>query len=1007
MPFSGPQSDNHMTNKILMLALMISVQQFCFAQNKKQTVHAVASRSFYQTKLQDGDATYFTPENFKITSDGKADVSDELQRAINEVKINYNFGIVFIPDGIYRISKTIYIPTAVRVIGYGPKRPVIVLADNAPGFQQAYPDDKGNAKYMFWFTSSIPKDGQPVPDAGASTFYSAMSNVDLRIGKGNPSAVALRTHFAQHSFISHVDIDAAGGKAGMFDVGNEMEDVRFFGGDYGIYTFKPSPGWQFMMVDTYFEGQRKAAIRSQESGLTVVRMTVKNVPTVIEVNPDFYEKLFIEDSRFENISGPALVISNENNAYTQVSLRNVDCRNVPILTRFRNSGRQIERAGSIYRVKTFNHGLQMDSVNAKPVHTTTHDIEALKALPAPTQKDIPDFPDIKTWVNLKALGAKGDGVTDDTEAIQKAIDQYDAIYVPQGWYRITEPLKMKEKTALIGLNPVSTQFILQDNTEKFGSFGPPRPMLESSKGGANILTGIGISTAASNTRAVGLKWMAGANSYVNDVKFLGGHGNIARKRPGQEALSNASHTGNELHWDTQYWSLWITNGGGGTFKNIWTANTFASAGTYISNTSTPGRIYAMSVEHHVRNEVRFKNVSNWKVYALQLEEESKESSNCQPLEIESCDNLVFANLYMFRVIRVNTPYPHSIRSWNNRKLEFLNVHNYSQTKYPATVPLYDVNSGMEVRPWEFNRLVIDNPKPRPIDLQPGKVVQLAKGFEFADGICRDSKGNVYFSESRARRIYKWSVETNALSLVADFPWEPLSLGVDTKDSLLVVFKYVPKPGYIRHGRPETFPNPPDAAGTSFSGWGNSGFTTKVYSINVDKPEETIRPLLWLPLGKKKDVVKTLNPSNRRRDSGDFLKVSTNLFNACWVAPDMVTIVPQVYDLARSNALIEGYPGKVVYGADEYLKRTFRFTVGPKGHLSDPQLFAEKGEFSSAVDNQGNVYIADGQIYVFDPSGKEINVIETPERPATIVFGGKNNDTLFITGRTGLYAIKIK
>ena len=29
----------------------------------------------------------------------------------------------------------------------------------------------------------------------------------------------------------------------------------------------------------------------------------------------------------------------------------------------------------------------------------------------------------------------------------------------------------------------------------------------------------------------------------------------------------------------------------------------------------------MSVEHHVRNEVRFKNVSNWKVLALQLEEE--------------------------------------------------------------------------------------------------------------------------------------------------------------------------------------------------------------------------------------------------------------------------------------------------------------------------------------------------------------------------------------------------
>lgn len=987
-----------------MLVLIVSVQQMAIGQKKKSIGRLPESKSFYQMRLNDADGTYFTPENFNITNDGKTDVSDELQRAINEVKTNFNFGIVFIPEGIYKISKTIYIPTAVRVIGYGKKRPLIVLADNAPGFQEQDPQDKGNAKYMFWFTSSIPKEGQPFPDAGASTFYSAMSNVDLRIGAGNPSAVALRTHFAQHSFISHVDIDAGNGKAGMFDVGNEMEDVRFFGGEYGIYTFKPSPGWQFMMVDTYFEGQRKAAIRSQESGLTIVRMTVKNVPAVLEVNPNFYEKLFIEDSHFENVSGPALVISNENNAYTQISLRNIVCKKVPVLARFRESGKQIAGQGEIYRVKALHHGLQMAAIDAKPVHTTTQDIETLKTVPAPVAKDIPAFPEISSWINLKTQGAKGDGVTDDTKAIQAAIDQYDVIYVPQGWYRITGTIRLKEKTVLIGLNPVSTQFILLDNTEAFGSFGSPRPMVESSEGGNNILTGIGISTAASNSRAVGLKWMAGANSYVNDVKFLGGHGNISRKRPGQEAANNSSHVGNEQHWDTQYWSLWVTNNGGGTFKNIWTANTFASAGAYVSNTATPGRIYAMSVEHHVRNEVRFKNVSNWKVYALQLEEESKESPNCQPLEIESCDNMLFANLYMFRVIRVSTPYPHSIRSWNNRRLEFLNVHNYSQTKYPSTIPLLDVNSGIEVRPWEFNRLVIDNPKPRSIDLQPGKVVQLAKGFEFADGICRDSKGNVYFSESRARRIYKWSAGTNTLSLVADFPWEPLSLGVDTKDSLLVVFKYVPKQGYIRHGRPETFPNPPDAAGTSFSGWGNNGFGTKVYSISPDRPEETVRSLSWQPLGKMKNILKTLNPSNRRRDSGDFLKVSTNQFNSCWVAPDGVTIVPEVYDLARSNALVEGYPGKVIYGSDEYLKRTVRFNVGPKGHLSEPQLFAEKGEFSSAVDGEGNVYIADGQVYVFDASGKEIGMIETPERPSTIVVAG---DTLFITGRNALYAVKLK
>jgi hypothetical protein len=997
-----------MLHKILALVLIISVQHTGIAQKKKTVAKVSESKSFYQAKLQDDDAIYFTPENFKITNDGKTDVSDELQRAINEVKTNFNFGIVFIPEGTYTISKTIYIPTAVRVIGYGQKRPVFVLANNARGFQEEYPDDKGNAKYMFWFTSSIPKPGQPIPDAGASTFYSAMSNVDLRIGEGNPSAVALRTHFAQHSFISHVDIHAGNGKAGMFDVGNEMEDVRFFGGDYGIYTFKPSPGWQFMMVDTYFEGQRKADIKSQESGLTIVRMTVKNVPTVIETNPNFYEKLFMEDSRLENITGPAFVISNENNAYTQISLRNIDCKNVPVLATYRISGKQIKRSDAIYKIKTFNHGLQIADLSAKPIHTTIQDIETLITFPEPAKKDIPEFPDIKTWANLKSLGAKGDGITNDTKAIQKAIDEHDVIYVPQGWYRVTETIRMKEKTVLIGLNPVATQFIIEENTEAFGSFGSPKAVLASSKGGSNILTGIGISTGASNSRAVGVKWMAGADSYLNDVKFLGGHGNITRKRPGQNAANNASHVGNEQLWDSQYWSLWITDGGGGTFKNIWTANTFATSGTYVSNTTTPGRIYAMSVEHHVRNEVRFKNVSNWKVYALQLEEERKESSECQPLEIESCANMVFANLYMFRVIRVSTPYPHSIRSWNNRQLEFLNVHNYSQTKYPSTVPLLDVNSGKEVRPWEFNRLLINDPvKPVKPESSIGKVVQLAKGFEFADGICRDSKGNVYFSESRGRRIYKWSTASNALSLVADFPWEPLSLGCDKKDNLLVVFKYVPKPNYLINGKAEAFPNPPDAAGTSFSGWGNNGFGTLVYAMNPDQPEETMHLLEKVPLGKVSKIDKTLNPSNRRRDSGDFSKVSTNQFNECWLAPDGVTIIPVVYDLARSNALIEGFPGKMVYGADEYLKRTVRFNVGSNGHLTDPQIFAEKGEFSSAVDRDGNVYIADGQIYVYDPSGKEINLIETPERPSTIVFGGENNDTLFITGRNGLYSVRVE
>lgn len=250
------------------LTLLIFFHHNSFSQTQKASHQK--SQSFYAKQLMDSDAVYFTPENFHIKADGSMDVSDILQQALYDLKTTHNFGILFLPEGKYLISKTIYVPQAIRIIGYGANRPLIVLKKNSPGFNEIDSSAKGKAKYMFWFIHSVPKPGHKPGDAGAGTFYSAMSNVDLEIENGNPYAVALRTHYAQHSFIAHVDIHINNGFAGMFDVGNEMEDVKFFGGEYGIYTTKPSPGWQFMMVDTYFEGQRRAAIKTQEAGLTIV-----------------------------------------------------------------------------------------------------------------------------------------------------------------------------------------------------------------------------------------------------------------------------------------------------------------------------------------------------------------------------------------------------------------------------------------------------------------------------------------------------------------------------------------------------------------------------------------------------------------------------------------------------------------------------------------------------------------------------------------------------------------
>lgn len=494
--------------------------------------------------------------------------------------------------------------------------------------------------------------------------------------------------------------------------------------------------------------------KSQESGLAIVNMQVKNVPMVFDIEDNYWEKIFIENARFENISGPAFNIAVENNSNNSITLRNVWCSNVPVLAAFKRTGEQTRVSYRKYYVKSFDHGLQMESLVDTPEYKTLLSAEPVDKLPAAVQSVLPALPPMSEWKNLRALGAKGDGVTDDTEAIQKAIDTYDVIYVPSGWYQVSRPIKMRPSTRLIGLHPFSTQFRLGESTPAFSGFGTPVAVLESYKGSDdNILNGIGISTGAFNYRAVGLKWTAGSGSYVNDVKFIGGHGSMWKPVAGQKAPrwswgprevstpdKPVREQGMDQAWDTQYWSLWVTDGGGGIFKDIWTANTYASNGFYAENTSTEGRIYAMSIEHHVRNEVRFRNVSNWKVYCMQTEEETVESSECQPVEMDGCRDITFANLYMFRVIRVVRPYHSAVRLRGCSGIEFLNVHNYAQTKYTTDIAVFDQNKGIEVRPWEFSRLIVKGDEQQTGLTSSDGVRMLAGDFDFTEGIACDSKG---------------------------------------------------------------------------------------------------------------------------------------------------------------------------------------------------------------------------------------------------------------------------
>jgi hypothetical protein len=1004
-------------------------------------LHGVASAAFAASviapRLDDPKAAYLIAPEFGAHADGISDDSAALQAAIDKAGSGPGEGILFVHSGRYRLTRTVYVWPGVRVIGYGAARPVFLLAANTPGFQNGvgvmvmFTGGRARAgggrgfRVPFPPPDSVPPN-DAIADAGAGTFYSAMSNIDFEIGDGNPAAVAIRFHVAQHAYLSHMDFHIGSGLAALTEIGNEAEDLHFYGGRYGILTDKTSPAWQFTLIDSEFQGQREAAIREHEAGLTLIRDAFRDVPSAIAIDPQYSDQVWVKDSRFENISGPAVVISNEKSPLTEIGFENAVLKNVPVFALLRESGKKVAGKGPAYRVKNFNYGLIVPGEGTTGAIGMIYDATPLSAMPAPLARAIPALPPAEEWVNVHSLGIAGDGTTDDTLAIQKAIDGHRVLYFPSGHYIVSDTLTLKPDTVLIGLHPTLTQFDLPDGSPAYRGVGPPRAVIYAPPGGSNILSGFGVMAGGVNPRAVDVLWCAGAASLIDDVRFLGGHGS------GSSPYNNNQTADPDLHkrWDGQYPSLWITRGGGGTFADIWTPDTFAQAGFYVSDTKTPGHVYELSNEHHVRNEIKFDHVENWDVNAPQTEEEAGESPESLSLELDWSKNITIANYHAYRVTRSRAPFPAAVRLYHSADIRFRNVYvnaesGYSTcdqngcgtflrvSKYPYENSIEDVTHHLQTRERLFAVLDVPAAPPAPVAgdasavLEPGsKVRKLEDGFFSISGAAVDASGKLYFVDRHQQRIYGWS-PAEGLTIERDNPLDPVNLAFDKAGDLLVLSSSGPESTvyWFRPGSPkdqvtvlapeETKPRPGARAVLPVNYWNNGefktqlDFTTFVYKtlaqmfiedVSTPKARQYVSPdgSIFLPAGR----VFQQGPA----DSTAGWRFSDNL---------------------DSYGFVTALPGESIYVSSESEDATYKASVKAGGALGDLKLFANRGGECVAVDGKGNVYVANGQIFVYDRAGKPVGRIDVPERPIDIVFGGAGGRTLFILAHHALFAVKLR
>ena len=986
--------------------------------------------SVITTRLDDPKAVY-------VDAPVAGDNSGALQAAIDKASGTGREGIVFIPEGRYAITRTIYLWPGVRLIGYGSTRPVFELPPNTPGFQTGMgvmvmftgltPHERPRAgdRIAFPPPGSVPPN-KNVADANPNTFYSAISNIDFEIGDGNPAAVAVRFHVAQHSFLAHMDFKLGSGLAGVYQAGNEAEDLHFHGGRYGILTEKTSPAWQFTLIDSVFEGQSEAAIREHEAGLTLIRDTFRNVPKAIDIDEGYPDQLWVKDSRFEKIKGPVVTISLEKSPLTEVGFENAVLSDAPVFARFRESGKTVAGKGPMYEVKNFIYGLIVPGLGRMGAIGMQYDAAQLTSLPAALPPTIRSLPPSSEWVNVHTLGVKGDGTSDDTTALQQAINTQRVLYLPGGHYVVRDTITLKPDTVLIGLHPTLTQIDLLDETSGYQGVGAPKAVLFAPRGGENIVSGIGVFAGSINSRAVAVLWKAGEQSLVDDVRFLGGHGS------GGNPYNN-NHTADpdlRKRWDGQYPSLWVADGGGGTFADIWTPNTFAQAGFLVSNTKTPGHVYELSNEHHVRNEIKFDHVENWDVNAPQTEEEAGESPEALSLEISHCRNLTIANYHGYRVTRSRAPFPAAVRIYQSSNIHFRNVHVNAESgygicdengcgtflrlsKFPYENAIEDLTHHLEVREREFASLDISPDPQRPpqsdlsIVLDAGtRVEKLEDGFFSISGAAVDATGKLYFVDHHNQRICGWS-EKEGLTVERDNPLDPVNLAFDKSGNLLVVSSAGPE-STVYTFRP-----------------GSSAETLTILAPQAAKAHEKaafVLPVNWWNNGEFKDQ---LNVDKMRFTTlaEMFWEDATTPKRREYVSQDGSVVLPagrvfqqgpagdtsgwRFSDNLDTYGFVVAEPGQKVYVSSESEDITYSARVKPDGTLAELKPFAQRGGESVAVDEHGNVYVANGQIFIYEPGGKQIGEVDVPERPLQLVFGGSDHRTLFVLAHHALFSVRVR
>jgi gluconolactonase len=122
----------------------------------------------------------------------------------------------------------------------------------------------------------------------------------------------------------------------------------------------------------------------------------------------------------------------------------------------------------------------------------------------------------------------------------------------------------------------------------------------------------------------------------------------------------------------------------------------------------------------------------------------------------------------------------------------------------------------------------------------------------------------------------------------------------------------------------------------------------------------------------------------------------------------------IKDIATPNGLAFSPDEKFLYANGSQNKYVRRYDVQPDDTLTNSQMFIDMSSDKAGgitdgmkVDTKGNVWESGPRgIWITSPEGKHLGTILTPEFVANLCFGDRDNKTLYVAARTGIYKIRV-